>query len=321
VLKYRTVDYKDYYQILDIPRDADEKDIRRAYRRLARKWHPDVNPNDPAAEEKFKDISEAYEVLSDADKRSKYDRVGREWQRYQQAGTPGGFDWGPWTQAAPGGQGVQYTYATTEDLKDLFGGAGFSDFFETLFGGGTPGRSGSRRSAPTQLGHDAEHPVQVTLAEAYHGAKRTLTKEGRPLEVQIPPGVRTGSKVRLRGEGVRGRGGGAAGDLYLVVEVQADPRFERRGNDIYTDVEIPLVTAVLGGEIQVPTITGEVALKVPPETQNGRCFRLRGKGMPQLKKPAEHGDQFVTVTVRVPTDLTDEERALFEELQRLRVEP
>jgi curved DNA-binding protein len=310
------LDYKDYYNVLGVPRDASENDIRRAYRKLARQHHPDVNPGNAAAEEKFKDVAEAYEVLSDKEKRAKYDRFGQEWQRYQQAGAPGGFDWGPWTQGA-GGPQVQYTYATAEDLEGLFGGAAFSDFFETLFGG-MPGRSSGQRAPAALQGRDIEHPLQVSLQEAYYGATRILSKDGRRLEVRIPPGVETGSKVRLRGEGGTGRDRSSAGDLYLVVEVLPDPRFSRRGSELEATVPVPLVTAVLGGEVSVTTLAGEVTLKVPPETQNGRRFRLRGKGMPKLKTPSEHGDLYVTVQVRVPTGLTDKERSLFEELRRLR---
>src|SRR5512136_2202947 len=189
------VDYKDYYEVLGVPRDADEKAIRRAYHKLARKLHPDVNPGDATAEARFREVAEAYEVLSDPEKRAKYDQFGREWQRYQQAGAPGGFDWGPWAQGAPGQPGVQYTYATAQDLGDLFGGVGgFSDFFQALFEGGPVGRTGpaGRRVAPPARGHDLEQPVQVSLAEVATGTTRMLIKEGRRLEVRIPPGVHTG---------------------------------------------------------------------------------------------------------------------------------
>ncbi len=262
-------------------------------------------------------------MLSDPEKREKYDRFGAAWNRHQQAGADSGFDWGPWAQGG-GRPGVQYTYTTAEDLEDIFGGTGFSDFFETLFGGGQRGaRPGSIPGAGARRalkGHDVEHPIRITLAEAYRGTKRVLSKDGRRLEVDIPPGVKTGSRVRLSGEGAPSMGGGGSGDLYLVVEVEPDPRFERRGPDLYTDVDIPLTTAVLGGEATVHAIDGNVELTIPPETQNGRRFRLRGKGMPQLKNPKQHGDLYARAEVRLPTDLTDEERHLFEELRRLRGE-
>ncbi len=312
------VEYRDYYEILGVSRNADEKEIRRAYRKLARRYHPDVNPGDAEAAEKFKAINEAYEVLSDPDKRSKYDRFGQAWQRYQQAGAPGGFDWGPWAQAA-GAPGVQYSYTTVDDLEELFGSAGFSDFFETLFGRVTGGRR-TRTSAPPRRGSDVRQPLTVSLREAYTGTTRILTKDGRRLEVRIPPGVRSGSKIRLAGEGGQGPGGGAAGDLYLVVEVEPDPRFERLGDDLHTKVAVPLVTAVLGGEVPVQTLGGPIRLKIPPGTQNGRRIRVRGKGMPKLKNPVEYGDLVVTVDVRLPTELRPEERELFEKLRALRGE-
>jgi len=314
------VDYKDYYDILGVPKDADAKTIKKAFRKQAREHHPDVNPDDPQAEERFKDLSEAYEVLSDPEKRAKYDRFGREWQRYQQTGAPGGFDWGQWAQA-PGGQpgGPQYRYATEEDLEGMFGGAGFSDFFETLFGRSAGGMGGRARAPQprAERGRDIRHPVQVTLPEAYHGTKRLLNKDGRRLEVTIPRGVKTGSKVRVRGEGAQGLSGGPDGDLFLEVELLPDDRFERKGDDLYTEIEVPLTTAVLGGEARVPTMSGAVQLTVPPETQNGKRFRLGGKGMPKLKSPDEHGDLYATVRVKIPTGLTDDQRELFERLREL----
>lgn len=317
------MEYKDYYKILGVPRDADDKTIRKAFRKLARQFHPDVNPDDPAAEERFKDVTEAYEVLGDPEKRAKYDQFGQAWRSHQGAGGPGGFDWSQWTHQQQGPQpGVQYRYATAEDLEDLFGGAefsGFSDFFEALFG--RAGRRPNARSQGTRqrprAGRDIRHPVRISLTEAYHGATRMLNKDGRRLEVKIPPGVRTGSKVRVRGEGEPGRSGGKPGDLYLEIEVAPDNRFERRGNDLLTTVDVPLTTAVLGGEVRVPTLSGDVQLKIPPGTQNGRRFRLRGKGMPKLSTPDQHGDLLATVNVKLPTQLSDEQRTLFERLRQL----
>jgi curved DNA-binding protein len=313
------MEYKDYYQILGVARDADPQEIKKAYRRLARQYHPDVNPGDKKAEDRFKEVNEAYEVLSDAEKRSKYDQFGRDWQRYQQAGAagPGGFDWGRYAQQA--GPGGQYTYATSEDLEDLFGGqAGFSDFFESLFGAQAARQRTTARQPRPGRGQDIEHPVQVSLAEAYHGANRILTKDGRRLEVRIPPGVVTGSRVRMSGEGGPGYSGGQPGDLYLVVEVLPDERFQRQGDDLLTEVEVPLYTALLGGEVAVPTMAGNVTLTIPAETQNGRRFRLRGKGMPSLKNPDECGDLYATISIRLPTNLTSQERALIEQLRGLR---
>jgi curved DNA-binding protein len=314
------VDYKDYYQILGVDKSADEKEVRRAYRKLARQFHPDVNPGDAAAEARFKEITEAYEVLSDPDKRQKYDRFGSAWQAHERGGG-GGFDWSGW---APSGGGPAYTYATAEDLEELFGrggggsGSGFSSFFETLFGQ-AGGRAGSRAMRPRK-GQDMSYPVTISLAEAYAGTTRAVSKDGRRLEVKIPPGVRTGSRVRLAGEGAPGAGGGANGDLYFVIEVAADPRFERQEDDLHTVVEVPLVTMVLGGEATVETLGGSLSLTIPPETANGRRFRLKGRGMPKLKDPAERGDLFATASAVLPSGLTEAERRLFEELRALRGE-
>jgi curved DNA-binding protein len=318
------MDYKDYYQTLGVPRDADAKQIKRAFRKLARQLHPDVKPGDAAAEARFKDVAEAYEVLSDPAKRAKYDQFGQAWQSYERAGGAGergGFDWGAWQPGGAGAPGVQYQYASAQDLEDILGAGGvsglggFSDFFETLFGG-RRARPAARAPRPA-AGRDIKHPVEVTLAEACSGTKRLLNKDGRRLEVTIPPGVNTGSKVRVAGEGAPGSGA-PSGDLYLVVDVQNDPRFTRDGADLATEVEVPLLTAVLGGEVRVPTPTGELRLAIPPETQNGCRFRLSGKGMPRLKRPAERGDLYVTARVRLPTELSDEERTLFERLRALR---
>lgn len=313
------MDYKDYYQILGVPRTADEKEIKKAYRRLARQYHPDTNPNNKDAEEKIKEINEAYQVLGDAEKRAKYDRFGREWERYQQTGGNGNFDWNAWAGGG-GAPGSYSSYTNVEDLEDLFGGfggnGGFSDFFETLFGGSTA--AGSRRTVQPRRGQDIQQALQVALSEAYHGTTRQISKDGRTQQVKIPAGVKNGSKVRLAGMGQAGRNGGENGDLYLIIEVLPDERFEQRGDDFYTEFELPLYTAILGGTASVPTLDGPVNLTIPAETQNGRRFRLRGKGMPKLKNPTEAGDLYATANVRLPEKLSDEERQHFEELRQLR---
>lgn len=320
------MDYKDYYKALGVPRDADEKTIRKEYRKLARQFHPDVNPGDKASEERFKEITEAYEVLSDPAKREKYDRFGAAWQQHERAGQAGGFDWSAWSQGGgAGGGGPQVTYATAEDLESLFGRGGFSSFFETLFGGGARGPSraagGGQRAVQTRKGQDVEYPVTVSLAEVHSGGTRVLSKDGRRLEVKIPPGVRSGSRVRLAGEGAPGTGGGPAGDLYFVIDVAPDPRFKRQDDDLSTTTDIPLATAMLGGEVLVTTLGGPVKMRIPAETPQGRRFRLTGKGLPRLKQPDQRGDLYVTANVVLPTALTDEERALFERLRALRAEP
>lgn len=305
------MDVRDYYETLGIARGADQKEIKKAFRRLARQYHPDLNPDNRDAEERFKAINEAYEVLSDPEKREQYDRFGKEWRRYQQAGSE--FDWNQWERQQQARPRPGYTYTTSDDMEDLFGEAGYSDFFESLFGQA----GGGRRTQRPLKGQDIEHPVSVSLHEAYHGGLRRLTKEDRELEVRIPPGVRSGSKIRMRGEGGPGRGGGAAGDLYLVVDLQPHPDFEVIGDDLLTTVELPLYRAILGGEVAVPTLDGRVMLTIPPLTQNGRRFRLRGRGLPHLKEPTRHGDLFARVEIRLPERLSDEERALFERLAAL----
>jgi curved DNA-binding protein len=322
------MEYQDYYETLGVSRDADEKEIRRAFRRLARQYHPDVNPGDAEAEERFKEINEAYEVLSNPEKRAKYDQLGREWSRWQQAGGQSrDFDWGQWTTGAPGGEGqrVHVQYGTPEDLQDLFGDRSpFSDFFGQIFGGmgaGGPsargaGPQGFEYQVPRRRGRDFEQDLEISLREAYQGTTRTLQKDGRRLEVRIPAGARSGTRVRLRQEGGPGTAGGESGDLYLRIRVAPDPQFERRGDDLYVRVPVDLYTAVLGGEVQVPTLEGPVMLTIPAGTQNGRQFRLRGKGMPRLREPEQRGDLYARVEVRLPEEITPHQRDLFQELRR-----
>lgn len=321
------MEYKDYYKILGVGKSATEKEIKSAFRKLAREHHPDVNPDDPQAEARFKEVNEAYEVLSDSEKRAKYDRLGADWRHWQQAGgRPGDYDWSQW-RTAPGGGQTNVRYGTPEDLEELFGGSGlFSDFFTSIFGGlggaarrsgGFGGFEGFEYQPRPRRGQNLEHEVEINLAEAYHGTTRLLTKDGRRLEVKIPPGAKTGTRVRVRGEGGVGAAGGQAGDLFLKVKVAPDPRFERKGDNLHVAVATDLYTAVLGGEVRVPTLTGDVNLKVPAASQNGRVFRLRGKGMPRLRQPTEYGDLFARLDVRLPTMLTPEQQELFEQLRRL----
>lgn len=303
------MDYKDYYKVLGVDKSASTDDIKKAYRKLARKYHPDVNPNDKVAEERFKEINEANEVLTDPDKRSKYDRLGSSWQAYQRAGGGGGFDWSEWMAAGNRGGYV--------DLNDILGGGAgrggnFSDFFEAIFG-----NMGQARTAPRQ-GQDYTQKVEISLEEAFNGAARILRVGSRRIEVKIPKGAKTGTKVRVRGEGAEGIGGGAKGDLYLEIEVAPHPTFERVGDDLYTELPVDLYTAILGGEATVPTFKGKIKLRIPPETQSGRKFRLKGQGMPHLKQSDERGDLYAKVVVQLPQNLTPEEIALFEELADMR---
>lgn len=317
------MEYKDYYKILGVDKNADEKEIKKAYRKLARQYHPDVNPDNKAAETRFKEANEAYEVLGDPEKRQKYDRLGANWNAYQSAGRdPSGFDWSQWTTGGPGGARVNVQYG---DLNDLFGQGGFSDFFQSIFGGmggqysgaASPfGQGGQYQPRPAR-GRDLEHPVEITLEEAFHGTQRVLSMDSRRIEVKIPPGVRTGSKVRVAGEGYPGAGGGGSGDLFLVVQVAPHPVFERKGDDLQTEAQVNLYTAVLGGEATVPTLTGKASLSIPAGTQPGQLIRLRGQGMPKLRAPDERGNLLVKVQVRVPRQLGEQERQLFQELASL----
>jgi len=320
---------KDYYSILGVNRNASEREIKQAYRRLARKHHPDVNPNDKSAEEKFKGINEAYEVLSDKEKRPKYDQFGDQWQYADQ------FAQARWQQtpfqdfSQAGGQNFHFEEV---DLDNLFG---------DLFRGGIR----NRRARPRR-GQDVEYPVSITLEEAYHGSSRTISLEVKEpcsgcggagriqnmpcsvcqgsgivtkvkrLEVKIPPGVKTGSRVRIAGEGRQGYSGDK-GNLYLVVSVKSHQLFERRRDDLHVEVTVPLVVAMLGGEIQIPSLKGKLALKIPPETQNGRTFRLAGQGMPHLGNSA-YGDLLARAKIVLPTNLSPKEKELFEQFSKLR---
>lgn len=340
------MDYKDYYKILGVERSADEKEIKKAFRKLAQQYHPDKNPGDKAAEAKFKEINEAYTVLSDADKRSKYDRFGAQWEQYERGGGRAeDFDWGGWSNMGGGGNNGRGRSSvrnmTPEEFEQFFGtssgGGGFSSFFDTLFGAGgagSPGTGGSGTQYRTRTGprygfnfdprpgqQGAPQPaeprtdvnVEVTLDEAYRGTSRVLqTEDGARMEVNIPRGVKTGSRVRMRG------GASGMGDVYLRIMVTPDSRFTREENDLRVNLPVDLYTAVLGGEVEVPTLDRPVVLTIPAGTQNGKTFRLRGLGMPELKNPDQRGELFAVVEVQLPTNLSDEEKRLFEELRKLR---
>ena len=347
------VTYKDYYQILGVPKTADAKAIKSAYRKLARKYHPDQNPGNKAAAERFKEINEANEVLSDPEKRQRYDTLGPDWERYATAGA-GGFGGQP---GGPGPGGYRVHVDQSGDLGD------FSEFFRTIFGDlGARGRRGSpfegvefedqgpfRTSTRGRRGGDLETEVEISLDEAFAGTRRTVEfqelavcstcggtgRQGKAacptcrgsgqvphtnrVEVKIPAGVRDGSRVRATGEGGAGSGGGTRGDLYLRIHVTPHPLFERREDDLHVEVPIAVWEAALGAEVEVPTLRGKVSMKIPPETSSGRTFRLPGYGMPHLK--GGKGDQYVRARIVAPTGLSARERALFEELRGLRPTP
>jgi curved DNA-binding protein len=314
------MDYRDYYQALGVPRSAGGDEIKKAYRKLAMKYHPDRNRGKKDAEEKFKEINEAYEVLSDPQKRARYDKLGSAYQNWQSTGTPGGFDWSQWAGGAPrGGTRVEYG-----DVGEIFGN--FSDFFQSIFGDipvqqagnftrGGRVRPGASRAPVREL---PDVDVTITLEEAFHGATRIVQKGNRRLEVKIPPGARTGMRIRLAGEGAAG-GAGQTGDLFLAVAVAPDARWERAGDDLSTEAPVDLYTLLLGGEARVTTIDSKsVMLTIPAETRSGQSFRLTGLGMPRLGNPAARGDLLVKVQADLPTRLSDEEKKLINELARLR---
>jgi DnaJ-class molecular chaperone len=326
------MDYKDYYKTLGVARGASTDEIKKAFRKLARKYHPDVNPGDKKAELKFKEINEAYEVLSDPEKRQKYDTLGPNWQE----------QFGPFASSGR----RSYTYGNGRGTPFEFNSNGdFSDFFEALFGRSTPG---TRRGASMnrRAGDNIEQPVEVSLREAYLGGTRVYNIKStdecstchgtgevankvcaecsgqgfvphhKHIEAKILPGVDNGSRIRYAGQGQPGIGGGPRGDLILIVSVKPDPAFERKGDDLYTDVDVELVTAMLGGQVAVPTPDDRrLLLTIPPETQNGRAFRLTGKGMPKLRGEGR-GDLFARVKVVLPMHLSPTERALFKEFAR-----
>lgn len=299
------MDYKDYYKILDVSRSASADEIRKAYRKLAMQYHPDRNPGDKQSEERFKEINEAYQVLSDSQKRAHYDRVGSAYSGWQQRGGQGGFDWGRWASGAPGGTRVEYG-----DLNDLFGSEGgmFSEFFRTIFGGGM-GTAGTQtsRAAPAY-----QQEVEISLEDAFNGTTVQLQTNGVRKQVRIPAGVRTGSKVRVAGAGPNGI------DLYLSVQVREHKDFERKGHDLYTTAKVSVFTAILGGEAEVETMTGKVKLTIPPGTQPEQMFRVAGRGMPQLKNPNTRGDLFVRLKVEIPRYLSSEQRELLEEASKIK---
>lgn len=305
------MDFKDYYAVLGVPKTASEADIKKAYRKLARQHHPDLNPGNKAAEARFKEINEANEVLGDPQSRRKYDELGSNWRQYENAPPP------------PSGGHTRTRTMTPEEMEELFGGGegGFSDFFTTFFGGG--GQGHTRTRAPrAPRGRDVEQPLNLTLEEAFTGTSRQLhiQRDGRPhsVEVRIPAGVREGSRVKVRGEGEPGAKGQPDGDLFLVVRLAPHARFERRGQDLHTRVAIPVPTAVLGGDVAITTLGGNsLRLRIPELTPSGRVFRLKGHGMPAPREPEARGDLFVTVDLQIPTALTPEVREHYEALNKI----
>lgn len=299
----------DYYKVLGVDKNADEKTIRNAYRKLARKYHPDLNPNDAEANKRFQELNEANEVLSDAEKRKKYDEYGENWQHaeaYEQAKQ----------------QQRQYSYSGggtgSAGGFEGFGGSGdtdFSEFFNSMFGG-AGGMGGAGRQARYR-GQDYNAELKLTLNEIAETHKQTLTVNGKQIRITIPAGVENGQTIKIKDHGAPGVNGGPAGDLFIKFNISNHPQFKRQGADLYLSVKIDLYTAVLGGDITAETLTGKVKLKVQPETQNGTKVKLKGKGLPVYKHEGQHGDLYLTYEVQLPTKLSDEQKELFEQLAKL----
>jgi len=297
------MEYKDYYKVLGVDRSASSDEIKRIYRKLALKYHPDKNPGDSQAEEHFKEINEAYEVLGDSTKRAKYDQLGSSYRSWERTGSqPGSFDWSEWMQGGQGG-GVRVDIG------------GFSDFFSAIFSGMSAQQQGYRTQG-RRLGRDIKQPVTITLSEANTGTTRALTINGKKIEVTIPPGSRTGTKVRVSGLGEAGAQ--KTGDLFLVITVAPDARFKLEKDDLYTGVNVDLFTAILGGEIEVPTLSGNVVLTIPAGSQPDQSFRLKGRGLPNLRNKKKRGDLYARLDISLPRKLNSQERKLFKELAKLK---
>ena len=309
------MEFKDYYKTLGVEKNATSEEIKKTYRKLAMKYHPDRNPGDKTAEEKFKEITEANEVLSDPEKRKKYDQLGANWRNYQTAGNTDVNDW--FKQYSSGRQGGSYNFSG--DFGDLFGNiGGFSDFFESFFGGRSR-HSGGSIFDRAQKGSDYEAKLNITLEEAYNGTERQITVDGRKLRIKIESGTEEGLKLRLKSQGASGRHGGERGDLYLTVHILDHPFFEVSGDDLYYNLDLNLYTAVLGGKVEIKTLDGKkVKLSIPPETDNGSLLKLKNMGFPIRHNTSKRGDLYVRILIQMPKKLSSEEKKLFEKLASIR---
>jgi curved DNA-binding protein len=300
------MEYKDYYQVLGVDKKASQDEIKKAYRKLAIKYHPDKNQGVKSAEEKFKEISEANEVLSDPEKRKQYDKLGTNWKQYQHTGH---------NQGNASRSGRQYTYQTNGDGDEYFDASGFSDFFESFFGGGrSRGRAGFDTGFESPPPGDLTGDVSISLEEAFHGTERIIDLGGEKIRIKIKPGAYDGLKLRVKGKGQKSPEG-RSGDLHLNIQVLPDPLYERKGDDLYMDAPVDLFTALLGGKQEVTSLSGKINITIKEGTQNGKVVRLKGKGMPVYGKPDQHGDLYAKLLVRLPEHLTVAQKELVQKLR------
>ncbi|MTI31092.1 DnaJ C-terminal domain-containing protein [Xanthovirga aplysinae] len=317
------MEFKDYYQILGIDKSATANEVKKAYRKLATKYHPDKNPGNKASEEKFKEISEAYEVLGNEENRKKYDKLGANWKYYQSQGKDAeGFDWSQYTSQ---GGGRNHYQQYEGDLNDLFGESGFSDFFQTIFGG-SPFRGGTERRGPEDFfergrrphkGQDLNSELTLSFEEAFEGSTKIIVVNNQKLKIKIKPGAESGQILRLKGKGYTGSYGGPSGDLNIALQVNKHSTFQRKGKDLYSDLQVNLYTAVLGGKSSLITPHGKLKLMIPKGSQNGKVLRIKGKGMPIYGKNDQFGDFYARIQISIPTALSPEEHKLFEKLKDL----
>lgn len=315
------MNYKDYYKTIGVKKDATQKEIKKAFRKLASKYHPDKNQGDKAAEDKFKEINEANEVIGNPEKRNKYDALGANWEAYQQ----GGGDWKQYAEQQRGGSqgshrgGQSFTFEG--DPSDYFGKGGNSSFFDMFFGQGNGASSaGGARRQRRGDGQSIEAEMPITLLEAYEGSKRTFELNGKKMRITIKPGSYDGQRVRIKGKGNPGANGGVHGDLFIIYKLTPDHRFQRKGDDLIYKAEVDLYTAILGGKVTIPTMTNSIKVSVPKGSKSGKSLRLKGKGMPVYGKTEQFGNLLVKLKIVLPKNLSDEEERLFKQLQRLRID-
>ncbi len=301
------MDYKDYYSVLGVNKKASKAEIKKAYRNLAKKYHPDKTEGDKSLEEKFKEVSEAYEVLSHDENRKKYDELGANWKNQQQSGRSGGFDYSQY-YASSGTKGGHQTFEGDPEM--------FSDFFNNIFGGGYARSTGGRQQS-ARKGQDYMAEMDMTLTEAYLGGTRIINVGGKKLRIKTKPGTRDKQKIKLPGKGAPGMRGAPSGDLYITINIKSDPKFKRKGNNLYSNITVDLFTAVLGGKVEIPTINGSLQMTIPKGTQGGSTLRLIGKGMPVYGSISQYGDLYIKTRIEVPTTLSSEEEKMFIKLKNL----